>query len=77
MSLACDRSRACATGVVIKNVSLAPRFRSGVHYMLSIIQAPRCGTTACCTHLRLDAEWGSHCDGKYVSAQILGTYIIS
>ena len=40
--------------------------------LASIIHAPRSGATVCCTHLRLDAEWGSHCDGK-----MLGAYISS
>ena len=38
----------------------------------SIIQAARCGATICCTHLRLDAKSGFHCDGNYVKPQILG-----
>ena len=44
--------------------------------LISIIHAPRCGATVCRTHLRLD-DWGFHCDGNYVYAQILGACIIS
>ncbi|KAI0216528.1 hypothetical protein LSAT2_031463 [Lamellibrachia satsuma] len=36
-----------------------------IHKLASILQAPRCGATAYRAHLRLDAEWGSHCDGNY------------
>ena len=43
----------------------------------SIIQAPRCGATVCCTHLRLNTEWGFRCEGNVLCAQILGAYINS
>ena len=47
----------------------------GASLLATIIQPPRCGATVCRTHLRLDAECGSHCDGNYACAQILETYL--
>ena len=74
---------AAATSIVkIRTTLVAIGFRRWQHItfskvVASIIQAPRCGATVCRTHHRLDTEWGSHCDGNYVCAQILGAYISS
>ena len=58
-------------------LSFAAETSSQMRGLALIIRAPRCDSTVCRTHLRLDAECDSHCDGNYVCIQILGAHISS